>query len=744
MRRARGRAERRAGRARRRRLRAARLLRLRHRHARRSTGSRRTACATRTSTRPRSARRRGRACSPAATTTPSAWAASPTSPRAFPATTRASRSRAGFLPEMLVPHGYAAYAVGKWHLTPDDECHLARAAKPLAARARVRALLRLLRRRDAPVRAGARARQPPRRASRGRGDDGYHLTEDLVDHAIEFVARPARRPIPTSRSSSTSAPAPATRPTTRRRTGSSATAAASTTGWDVWRERDVRPPAGAGLLPAGTELSPRPEWVPAWDSLPHDEQRRRARYHGVLRRVPLATPTTTSAACSTSSPRRATSTNTLVFVLSDNGASSEGGRTARSTTPARGTSSAAPVEEAVARIDEIGGPTRAQQLPVGLDGRGQHAVPALEARGARGRRRRPARSSSWPRGIAARGEMRRQYVHAIDLAADRSSRSLGVEAPGDDRRRRADDRSTARAFAQHVRDADAPERRDDAVLRDARLPRDLPRRLEGGRVPPDLRPVGADFDDDRVGAVRRRGRPVGVPRPRRRAARPAARDDRAVVGGGRAQPGAAARQRAVRPRSSATSGPPRRAARAVRVLPVRRAGDGGGRGERAQPLARDHRRGRRSPTAGAEGILLAQGSVLGGYALVRARRAAALRAQLRRLRGAPHRRRPSSCRPGEHTLGVSLHKTGEHRGHAAPCCRRRAWSATGEIPRFTPTRFSITGDGLCCGYDRGMPVVDDYRPPFRVHRHAAPRGRRRRRRALRRPRSRSRPALRSQ
>src|SRR2546425_9647147 len=29
----------------------------------------------------------------------------------------------GFLSEMLVPHGYAAYAVGKWHLTPHTESH---------------------------------------------------------------------------------------------------------------------------------------------------------------------------------------------------------------------------------------------------------------------------------------------------------------------------------------------------------------------------------------------------------------------------------------------------------------------------------------------------------------------------------------------------------------------------------------------------------------------------------------------
>jgi arylsulfatase len=36
-----------------------------------------------------------------------------------------------------------------------------------------------------------------------------------------------------------------------------------------------------------------------------------------------------------------------------------------------------------------------------------------------------------------------------------------------------------------------------------------------------------------------------------------------------------------------------------------------------------------------------------------------------------------------------------------------------QIEKFTPTRFSITGEGLCCGYDAGMPVCADYRTPFR-------------------------------
>ena len=39
--------------------------------------------------------------------------------------------------------------------------------------------------------------------------------------------------------------------------------------------------------------------------------------------------------------------------------------------------------------------------------------------------------------------------------------------------------------------------------------------------------------------------------------------------------------------------------------------------------------------------------------------------------------------------------------------------ARGDIPRFTLTRFSVTGAGLTCGYSDGLPVTRRYRAPFR-------------------------------
>ncbi len=100
---------------------------------RRSTGWPQTACATRTSTPPRCARRPARASSPGATTTASAWAGSPTSPPASPGITPASARSTAFSPRCSGRSATATYAVGKWHLTPDDERHLgaSRARWPL-------------------------------------------------------------------------------------------------------------------------------------------------------------------------------------------------------------------------------------------------------------------------------------------------------------------------------------------------------------------------------------------------------------------------------------------------------------------------------------------------------------------------------------------------------------------------------------------------------------------------------------
>ena len=206
--------------------------------------------------------------------------------------------------------------------------------------------------------------------------------------------------------------------------------------------------------------------------------------------------------------------------------------------------------------DDAGAPRRlglaahASALRVGVgDGR-QHPEPDVQGVRPRGRHPRPAG------GVVAVADRRRRFgPHPVP-----PHRRHRADRPRGDRPRLARHRARARTApgggdepALQPHRADGADDEADPVLRDVRAPRHLGRRVEGSRaalVAGDARPARPDRPRD---ARRRlRCRPVGVvpprrrhlrdARPRRRAPREAARAGRAVVGRGRAPPGAAARR----------------------------------------------------------------------------------------------------------------------------------------------------------------------------------------------------------
>ncbi len=116
------------------------------------------------------------------------------------------------------------------------------------------------------------------------------------------------------------------------------------------------------------------------------------------------------------------------MVVSDNGASAEGGPHGSVNENLFFNNVPETLEDGLEAIDDLGGPKVLQSLPVGLGVGGQHAVPPLEARDLP-RRRQPIRSSSTGRrGIKAKGEVRDQYAHVIDMVPTVLD-ALGVEPP---------------------------------------------------------------------------------------------------------------------------------------------------------------------------------------------------------------------------------------------------------------------------------------------------------------------------
>ena len=195
-------------------------------------------------------------------------------------------------------------------------------------------------------------------------EEGYHLSADLADHAIEFLGdlRAVDADEPFFLYFCTGAchsPHHAPPEWIERYRGHFAG------GWDRWREETYARQLALGIIPAGTELSPRPPWVPAWETLGERRAGAGRAVHGVLRRLTCPTPTRRSADCSTSSTDLGDADDTVVIVVSDNGASSEGGKEGSINDIRLSNFDPAGVSEMYRRIDEIGGPLSHNNYPWG-------------------------------------------------------------------------------------------------------------------------------------------------------------------------------------------------------------------------------------------------------------------------------------------------------------------------------------------------------------------------------------------
>jgi arylsulfatase len=117
------------------------------------------------------------------------------------------------------------------------------------------------------------------------------------------------------------------------------------------------------------------------------------------------------------------------------------------------------------------------------------------------------------------------------------------------------------------------------------------------------------------------------------------------------------------------------------------------------------------PAGGAEGVLLAHGSWFAGYSLyVQDGR---LHYVHNYLGLAEYRVSSADTLPtGAVTLRFQFRKTGEHRG-IGTLFVNDAPAGEGEIPQTVPGVIETSGEGLCCGYDSGLPVTDQYQAPFR-------------------------------
>jgi hypothetical protein len=116
------------------------------------------------------------------------------------------------------------------------------------------------------------------------------------------------------------------------------------------------------------------------------------------------------------------------------------------------------------------------------------------------------------------------------------------------------------------------------------------------------------------------------------------------------------------------------------------------------------------PDDGAEGVLLAHGGLTGGYSFYM--QDGKLHYVHNFLGLAKYYVHSDAVVPsGECTLHFEFEKTGEHQGQGKLYINGNQVGEA-EIDRTVPNNFGIN-EGLTCGYDNGLPVIDDYPTPFR-------------------------------
>jgi arylsulfatase len=317
----------------------------------------------------------------------------------------------GFLSEMLLQHGYNTYAVGKWHLTPVDQVS---AAGPYDRWPLGRGFERYY-----GFLGGDTHQYYPELVydnhiveQEKTPEEGYHLTEDLVDKAISFIAD-TKQVAPNKPFFMYFAPGAMHAPHHVTKEWADKYKGMFDDGWDAYREKVFAKQKERGIVPQDAELSRHDPDVQDWDALPEDERRLYARmmevFAGFLEHTDFHLGRLFDFL-----KKIGEFEDTLIMVISDNGSSAEGGPTGSVNESNFFNFVPESVEENLKALNDLGGPEYFNHFAWGWTWAGNTPFRRWKRETYRGGISDPF-IVHYPNGIQAKGQVRTQYTHAIDM-----------------------------------------------------------------------------------------------------------------------------------------------------------------------------------------------------------------------------------------------------------------------------------------------------------------------------------------
>ncbi len=251
----------------------------------------------------------------------------------------------------------------------------------------------------------------------GSPENGYHLTEDLADRAIAWI-RQQKSLLPETPFFVYFAPGAAHAPHHVPKAWADRYRGRFDAGWDALREEILERQKALGVVPAGTELTPRHEGIPAWDEMPPELRPVLARQMEVFAGFLEHTDHHIGRVIDALADLGELDDTLVVYILGDNGASAEGTLQGSFNEMLfmNGAAALETAESMAARIEDFGTPAAYNHYAVGwahaMDTPFQWTKQVASHWGGT----RNGTVVSWPNGFRARGELRPQFHHVIDIA----------------------------------------------------------------------------------------------------------------------------------------------------------------------------------------------------------------------------------------------------------------------------------------------------------------------------------------
>lgn len=187
-------------------------------------------------------------------------------------------------------------------------------------------------------------------------------------------------------------------------------------GWDALRDEILARQLASGIVPDGTPLAPKPSAIPDWDTLTDDEKRLFTRQAEVFAAYVEMTDHEIGRVVQAVDDVGQLDNTLIVYVAGDNGTSAEGGRNGMFSEMTYFNGVQETVEDMLQKIDKWGGPETYPHMAAGwavaFDTPYKWTKQVASDHGGT----KVGMALSWPKGLKARGEMRTQFSHVIDVA----------------------------------------------------------------------------------------------------------------------------------------------------------------------------------------------------------------------------------------------------------------------------------------------------------------------------------------